>query len=122
MPSITNKAYDALLVTLDDLANGIRRHSSNKRITATLNAEELGVIREELELLRNDYIQKENMARISYLNFKTKFIQAQKRASNDIRIIKGILDPKANELLDFGIIPEKTKGSQKQSYTRQIAT
>lgn len=122
MPSITNKAYDALLILLDDLVNGIQKHPSNRKIIATLNAKELKAIRQELEFLRNDYIQKENMARVSYANFKTKFILAQKRASNDIRIIKGILDPKANELLDFGIIPEKEKMSHKKNYAPDVVT
>lgn len=122
MPSITNKAYDALLILLDDLVNGIQKHPSNRKIIATLNAKELKAIRQELEFLRNDYIQKENMARVSYASFKAKFILVQKRASNDIRIIKGILDPKANELLDFGIIPEKEKMSHKKKYAPHVVT
>lgn len=60
MPRITNKAYDQLLKTIGELTAGALRHSSNPRITANLNAEELDSLKEELAFLRLDYLQKEN--------------------------------------------------------------
>lgn len=109
MPSVNNKAYDALLKLLGLLIHGIKKHSSNTRITATLSVIELEAVKAELELLRTTYLQQERDAREAYEQFNAKFKSAQKRISNDSRIIKGILDPRAEVLLDFGITPEKAK-------------
>lgn len=109
MPRITNKAYDQLLKNIGELIAGALKHSSNPRIAANLNAKDLEDLKAELTFLRLDYLQKEKQAREAYENFNMKFRLAQKRVSNDCRIIKGVLDPRADELSDFGIMPERSK-------------
>lgn len=114
MPSVTNKAYDSLLKILNNLTEGAQKHASNPRIAASLHASELEVLKTDLEFLRQDYLRQEKQAREAYEQFKVKFKFAQKKVSNDCRIIKGILDPKAEDLQDFGIAPEKSKAPKKR--------
>jgi hypothetical protein len=113
MPSVTNKAYDVLLTTLEQLAEGTRKHADNAKVSACIDEEELRTLRAELESLRENYLQKEAQARMAYHAFEIKFKAAQQRSSNDIRIVKGLLGPKAEELRDFGIMPERSKASKK---------
>ncbi|MEX2231744.1 MAG: hypothetical protein WD824_06275 [Cyclobacteriaceae bacterium] len=113
MPSVTNKAYDSLLKVLDHLTMGSQKHRGNPRIAANLNPSELEVLKTELELLRQDYLRQEAEARSAYERFNAKFNFAKKRVSNDCRIIKGILDPRAEELRDYGIVPERSKAPKK---------
>ena len=113
MPSVTNKAYDALLKVLDQLTAGAVKHRDNPRIAASLDPSELAMLKTELELLRQDYLRHENEARKAYEHFNEKFNFAKKRVSNDCRIIKGILDPQAQDLQDFGISPERSKAPKK---------
>src|SRR5687768_2116899 len=108
MPSITNKAYDLLLTTLDHLIKGLSVHALNSRISSSLDKAELEVLRKDLESLRNDYLHSERLAREAYEKFNLKFKYSQRRVSNDCRIIKGIFDPKGDQLRDFGIMPERS--------------
>jgi hypothetical protein len=116
MPSIKNKAYEMLLSLLSQLVYESRKHSSNPKITMNVNIEELQTVKTDLEFLRRDYIQKEKQARTAYKKFNEKFKISQRIVSNECRIIKGILDPNAEELHDFGIVPEKPKARKKRIY------
>ena len=114
MPSIKNKAYDLLLKSLDELTRGVIKHCSNPRIASSLDVAELVALKTDLELLREDYVRHETEARKAYEQFHVKFKSVQKKVSNDCRILKGILDPSAEELLDFGIFPERSKNPKKK--------
>lgn len=113
MPSVKNKAYDQLLTALGELIRGAIKHSSNPKIAANLSAGELAALKKDLELLRKHYVHQETEARKAYERFNVRFKSVQKRASNACRILKGILDPHAAELLDFGILPERPKTPKK---------
>lgn len=114
MPSVTNKAYDTLLRSVDQMVEGARKHHSNPKIATNLNEKDLLALKAELTALRDRYLRYESEARTAYEQFQAKFKSAQKKVSNDYRIIKGILDPKAEQLLDFGIIPEKSRARNRQ--------
>lgn len=120
MPSITNKAYDYLLIVIDQLLSGIRKHSGNAKLVSSIQQSEIESIRKELEALREDYLNKEKEARLAYLEFQSRFKFAQQQISNDIRITKGILGPKSETLLDFGIMPERPKHSKIHSSLQKI--
>lgn len=113
MPSVTNKAYDLLLKGVDALTEGALKHTSNPRIAANLNASELQALKTGLEFLRQDYLHQEMEARKAYDRFNVRFKLAQQTVGNDCRIIKGILGPRSEELMDFGIVPERSKASKK---------
>ena len=112
MPSVENKAYDALIITLVQLGGGIRKHSANLKIKVSTRETELTSIKDELQLLREEYLIAEKKARAAYNEFKMKFKSAQQRVSSETRIIKGILGPKSEDLRDFGINPERSKTSK----------
>jgi hypothetical protein len=112
MPSITNKAYDYLLIVIDQLMAGMRKHSGNAKLISSIQQSEIESMRSELEALRQDYLNKEKQARLAYLEFQARFKSAQQQISNDIRITKGIIGPKSQTLLDFGIMPERPKHSK----------
>lgn len=113
MPRTTNKAFDILLNNLEKLACGARKYRTNQSIAVSINESELLKIKNELEALRADYLQKEKIARIAYDHFEAKFKLAQKVSANNMRIIKGLFGPKSGELFDFGINPEREKTTKK---------
>ena len=117
MPSVTNKAFDALLIAMEHFANGLDKHSGNRIITAVVKPNELRMQKSELESLRESYLEKEREARIAYHAFENKFKNAQQQSSNFIRVVKGVYGPKSDALLDFGIMPEKSKAPQKRPLT-----
>lgn len=114
MPSVTNKSYDGLIEFLSNFSKGLVKHASNEGIAASLNTSEIEVLKTELERFRRDYIDQEKRARESYNRFKLKFQYAQKKVSNDTRIIRGILGPKSKDLIDFGILPERSKAGDER--------
>lgn len=113
MPSINNKAYDQAVRMLDRLKDGLQRHEANPRLAAILGPSGLELLKSELVILRKTYLEQENRAREAYEQFNVKFKEVQQRISNETRVIKGVLNPRSEELLDFGILPEKAK-SQKR--------
>lgn len=113
MPSTSNKAYESLLIEMDRLAEGVKKHAANLKVMAVIKEGELRAQKQELENLRLSYLEKEQQARLAYDQFEKKFKSVQKDSSNCIRILKGIFGTKAEELIDFGIVPEKSKTSKR---------
>ena len=110
MPSVSNKVYDAFLKTLADLETGIRKHSStNTKIKNSLDVSEIRMLKDNLQSTREAYLKAEQSARVSYQEFEMQFKLVKQRLSNVGRIIKGIFGPKADELIDFGITPERSR-------------
>jgi hypothetical protein len=114
MPRITNKAFDQLLLTLEQLVTGGKKHQHQKKIAALLDTDELSSTKDDLVQLRLEYIQKELEARRAYEQFRHQFVHAQRKTSNDCRILKGILGPKSPTLIDFGLVPDKEKATRLQ--------
>lgn len=118
MAKISNKAYDALLTKLEQLADGTKKHADNVKIKAGLDETEIRNMKTELESLREAYIQNETAARIAYDVFAEKFALHKQTASNHTRTAKGALGPKTEMLSDFGITPEKSKVTKKAKAAR----
>lgn len=115
MAKITNRAFDALLTKLEQLADGAKKHAANANAKTGLGEAEIRGIKTELEDLREAYIQNETAARMGYDAFAAKFKVATQAAGNFTRMAKGALGPKAALLGDFGITPEKSKTTKKSA-------
>ncbi len=50
-----------------------------------------------------------------YDTFKAEFAEAQKKYGDDVRILKGIFGRNAQDLMDFGIAPEKSERKKKEA-------
>ena len=113
MAKITNKAYDALLTKLEQLADGAKKHADNANVKTGLDEVAIRSIKTELENLHETYIQNETAARMAYDAFAESFKTSTQAVSNYTRMTKGALGPKAEMLGDFGITPEKSKATRK---------
>lgn len=120
MPTITNKNYDSLLTKLEQMSNGIKKNIANTRIANTVQERVYQELKNNLEALRNQYLQAETAARKAYDLFEENVKEAQRVYSGDVRIIKGIYGRSSEDLTEFGIAPEKTERKKKEKQLDKV--
>ncbi len=117
MPRINNKNYDSLLSKLDQMSSGIKKNVKNPRVANTVQEKVYDDLKENLETVRNKYLQAQAAARKAYDLFEESLKEAHQTYASDVRIIKGIYGRTAEDLTEFGISPEKTDRKKKEKAT-----
>jgi hypothetical protein len=117
MPRINNKNYDSLLSKLDQMSSRIKKNVKNPRVANTVQEKVYDDLKENLEMVRNKYLQAQAAARKAYDLFEENLKEAHHTYSGDVRIIKGIFGRTAEDLTEFGIAPEKADRKKKEKAT-----
>jgi hypothetical protein len=114
MSAINNKNYDSLLSRLDQMSSGIKKNAKNPKVASTLNEKTYNEAKQNLEKLRNQYLQAQAAARKAYDMFEENLKDAHLLYAGDVRIVKGIFGRTAEDLAEFGISPEKAERKKRE--------
>jgi hypothetical protein len=109
MGQISSKSYDAFVGKLEMMADGVKKHEGNAKISANFQEAEIKALKEDLETLRGSYLSQETETRKAFDAFAEKFNEVQAVHAGGTRIVKGLLGRTSETLKDFGISPEKAK-------------
>jgi hypothetical protein len=107
MARIRTNNYDVQVTSLENMADGAKKHADNPKVKTTLVEKQIRVDKNEVEDLREKYNQLVADTEKAYDNFSAKYRSNVKVLARDTRLAKGIFGRSAPELKDFGIKPEK---------------
>ena len=107
MAKIRTKIYDEQVSSLENMADGARKHAENPKIKTIIDEKQLRKDKQEVEDLREKYNQLLADTEKAYDVFNEKYKSNVKVLAKDTRLVKGIFGRSAPELKDFGIKPEK---------------
>jgi len=103
------RSYSDFVTLLDNLAEGVKTHSSEAGFPATFKEEEIRQVRTDLEALRIVYQASENIARIKHDEYEDKYRIATELIAKTSTMLYGFYGKKNQVVADFGLVPHKSR-------------
>lgn len=112
MAEIVGKIFAKLSASLESLADGTTKHSSEEGFPTVINEKNLRERRQILENLRQKYDELMTETRKTYDEFSSYAKESKKEIAKIESLLYGFYGKKSQDLTDFGVSPWKT-GSKK---------
>ena len=113
MPIKLNRTHSYLTSKLDNLAEGIIKHSSEPNFPVNVKEEDIRAMRSELDTLRILYKEFNTETRIKYREYMDRFEAFDKKHAQIASLIYAFFGKKNQVLADFGLKPHKERTSPK---------
>lgn len=113
MPIKSNRTHSSLTSKLDNMVEGIVKHSAEPNFPANVKEEDVRAMRSELDSLRTLYKELTTESRIKYREYVSRFEAFNKRHAVIASLMYASFGKKNQVLADFGLKPHKVRTSAK---------
>lgn len=113
MATELNRMHSDLTSKLENLAEGVRKHSAEPDFPSSVKEEDIRAMRAELEALRTSYKETRTLVRIKHDEYKTRFEVSDKEHAKLASLLYASFGKKNQVLADFGLTPHKERTSSK---------
>jgi len=109
MPIRSNRTHSYLTSKLDNMAEGILKHSTKADFPTNVKEEDIRAMRSELDTLRIMYKEFNTETRIKYREYMVRFEAFNKKHAQLASLIYASFGKKNQVLADFGLKPHKER-------------